>query len=332
MQKVNGQNRKLYVGMHDGVCALTSDDGGRTWRQGEVTHLAHAAARFTVSPSDPQRAYLAAYEAGVYRTDDGGMTWRHLPSYPSDYAHSVLVYPTDAQVVYAGSEPAAIFRSQDGGESWEECAGFREVPESERWWFHGETRQSHVRDLRMAPKDPGRLYAGIEVGGMVRSRDGGGSWQQLEGTHDDVHFINLSASRPSTVYIATATGPYRSDDEGEHWELINTGLQRPYTLHIAAAPDDADLVLVSVSSGAARQEPLFYRSITGGSMWRRIEAVGSDDDMVVAIDWDPGDPRRVYVGTERGKIHWSNDRGRSWEPLPVSLNSVAVGALAVGLE
>ena len=121
----------------------------------------------------------------------------------------------------------------------------------------------------------------------MRSRDGGASWQQLPGTHDDIHCISLSTARPQTVYVATARGPYRSADEGQHWELINHGLQRPYALHISAALDDADLVLVTVSTNARRQQPQLYRSTTGGAEWQPIISMGSEDDMVVAIDWDP---------------------------------------------
>ena len=215
MREENSRQRRVYVGMHDGVCALTSYDEGSTWKQGKTTPLAHAAAQIAVSPAAPQSAYLAAYEAGIYRTDDGGLTWRHLSSYPSAYAHSVLMHPADPETLYVGSEPAAIIRSHDGGETWEECTGFRKVPESNQWWFHSETRDSHVRALRMAPHDPDCLYAGIEVGGMVRSRDGGETWQQLQGTDADVHFVNLSLAGPDRVYVGTANGPYRSDDGGQ---------------------------------------------------------------------------------------------------------------------
>ena len=115
MQSTHNDQRKLYVGMHDGVCALSSTDVGKTWQQGQVTPLAHAAARLSTSATAPQRAYVAAYEAGVYRTDDGGLTWRHLASYPSDYAHSVLVHPQDAQTVsVANLQPS--FCSHDGGD------------------------------------------------------------------------------------------------------------------------------------------------------------------------------------------------------------------------
>src|SRR5437588_10279563 len=103
MQNAHAKQRKLYVGMHDGVCALMSTDAGKTWQQGQVPPLAHAAARRSTSPAAPQRAYVAAYEAGVYRTDDGGLTWRHLAPYPPHSAHSALGHPPGAHTVYVRS-------------------------------------------------------------------------------------------------------------------------------------------------------------------------------------------------------------------------------------
>ena len=327
------QVKRIYIGMHDGVCAVTSADDGKTWEQQPVTPLAHAAARLAASPADPQRAYLAAYEAGVYRTDDGGLTWNHLDSYPTDYAHSVLAHPAEGGNGVRGQRTGGHFPLRRRGDTWEEFGGFRAVPEAAEWGFHAPTRDSHVRDLRVAPHDPNRLYAGIEVGGMVSSRDGGVSWQQLPGLDADIHCVNLSDARPNSVYVATASAPYRSDDAGGQWELINTGLDRRYTLHIAAAPDDADLVLVTVSANARRNSPQFYRSTNGGRSWKLVEGLGqgeNPEDMVVAFDWDAEQPDRVYAGTDGGQLFRSEDRGVTWEQLPVSLSSVAVGALAVG--
>ena len=330
MAQRDDQQRKLYVGTLDGVSALNSNDGGRTWQQGKITPLTSAAARLSVSPVDPGRAYLAAYEAGVFRTDDGGATWLRLNSYPTEYAHSVMAHPEERGTVYVGSEPAAVFRSHDGGDAWEECVGFQAVPESEKWFFHSETRDSHVRDMKMVPNNPEVIYAGIEVGGMVRTRDGAVNWEQLEGMDDDIHFVNLSAANPRRVYVATAVAPFRSDDGGDSWERINTGLERTYTLHISAAPNDADLVLVTVSSNAGRSNPQFYRSTDGGQHWQLVDAIGCDDDMVVAIDWDPAESNRVYAGTDQGKIFCSGDGGLTWEALPVNLPGLAIGSLVVG--
>ncbi len=326
------KQRLIYVGMHDGVCAVSSEDGGKTWRQGPQTSLPHAAARLTVSPINRQRAWLAAYEAGVYRTDDGGDTWTRADTYPSDYAHSVLADPSSADSVYVGSEPAALFRSDDGGSSWAECAGFRAVPESDNWGFHAPTRDSHIRDLVVSPVDSDLLFAGIEVGGVVRSSDGGNSWQQMPGLDDDIHCLHLGTDRARRVYAATASAPYRSSDGGDNWEKINDGLARRYTLHIAAAPDDADQVLVTVSENARRKAPQFYRSTDGGQTWQLVQGLGEGEEpesMVVAFEWDPASPNDVYAGTDGGQLYHSGDRGETWEQLPVALPSVAVGALAV---
>lgn len=327
--------KRIYVGMHDGVCAVTSVDGGKSWEQGPVTHLAHAAARLNASLAQPGRAYLAAYEAGVYRTDDGGGTWQRLGSYPTDYAHSVLAHPTAADTVYVGSEPAAIYRSTDAGAGWEELKGFRAVPESTEWGFHSPTRDSHVRDLRVAPEDSTRLYAGIEVGGMVGTDDGGHNWRQLPGLDDDIHCVSVSAARAGSVYVATAQAPYRSDNGGVDWEIINHGLARRYALHIASAPDDANLALVTVSENSRRGNPQFYRSEDGGRSWTVVEGLGSGEnpaDMVVAFEWDAQEADAVYAGTDGGGLFRSIDRGITWEPLPVQLGAVAVGALAVAGE
>ena len=321
--------RRLYVGMHDGVCALTSPDGCDTWSRGPVTPLAHAASRLAVSAASSRRAYLAAYESGVYRTDDGGETWQRLDLYPCDYAHSVVVHPSDHDRILVGGEPASIFRSEDGGATWEECLSFRQTPESEGWSFHSQTRYSHVRDMGLAPHDPDWIYAGIEVGGLVRSKDGGASWQQLHGTDDDVHSIGFSPHSPSTVYAGTARGPFRSDDGGDSWQPIAGKLDRLYTVPIAPAPDDHRHVLVSVANNAGRKGAQAYLSDSAGEGWSRLADLGADDDMAVAFAWDPIDPDRVYAGADSGKLYASVDRGKSWRRLEVELPSLAVGALAL---
>ena len=327
------RNKRIYVGTHDGVCAVVSDDGGDSWELGPVTFLPHAAARLSASRVNPLLAYLAAYEAGVYRTADGGLSWQKLESYPTPYAHSVLAHPTEGDAVLVGSEPATVFRSRDGGDTWEELEGFQAIPEASEWGFHSPTRDSHVRDLQVAAGNANVLFAGIEVGGMVCSQDGGGSWRQLPGLDPDIHCVNLAEGMPGRVYVATASTPYRSDDGGSRWEMINNGIDRRYTLHIASAPDGPNVVLVTVSENARRGNPKFYRSTDGGESWNMVEGLGqgeSPTEMVVAFDWDPAEAGRVYAGTDGGGLFQSRDDGRTWEELPVRLGTVAVGALAAG--
>ena len=312
----------LYIGTHDGVCTVTRSNG--SWVRGEVTPLSHAAARLALGSG---RAYLAAYESGVWRSDDGGRTWASLDGYPSSYAHSVAVHPQDADLLYVGSEPAALYRSSDGGMTWEECGSFRNHPGAHHWSFHG-GRSSHVRDLHFAEGDPDRMYAGIEVGGVVRSLDGGETWQQLVGMHPDVHSVHICSSEPETVYAATAGGPYRSDDAGETWTALLDGLERHYTVPISAAPDDPETLLVAVAKGAHRKGAQAYRSTDGGRSWNRLP-LGSDDDMVIVYAWDPASSGTVYAGTDSGLVYASPDAGESWEQLDVDLPPLAVGALQV---
>ncbi|PZC48745.1 MAG: Uncharacterized protein C1O27_000114 [Chloroflexi bacterium] len=319
----------LLIGLHDGVVTLTSDDGGVSWRQGPVTPIAHAAAKITTCPSDPKRAYLAAYEAGVYRSDDFGVAWWRLDSYPTTHAHSLAAHPSNADILYVGSEPASVFVTMDGGSTWDECSAFREVPEAGQWSFHWEGRHGHVRDLRMAPYDPNIIFAGIEVGGVIRSMDGGRNWKQLVGLDPDVHTIQIDSVHRGTVLVATAAGPYRSEDNGDSWEYVDSGLERSHTIPLAMSPDDPERVLVGAASSARRQDAEPYLSINGGRDWRRLEGVGSSDDMVVAWTWDPAEPSRAYAGTDAGKIYASSDHGESWRLLDVALPRVAVGALAV---
>jgi photosystem II stability/assembly factor-like uncharacterized protein len=244
----------------------------------------------------------------------------------------VLADPSHPDAVYVGSEPAALFRSDNAGATWDECRSFQDVPESTNWGFHAPTRDSHIRDIVVSPVDSSLLYAGIEVGGVVRSHDGGNSWQQLPGLDDDIHCLHLGTDKQQRVYVATASAPFRSNNGGDQWEKINEGLARRYTLHIAAAPDDADQVLVTVSENARRKSPQFYRSTDGGQSWQMVEGLGEGEepeDMVVAFEWDPASPDHVYAGTDGGKLFHSHDSGESWRQLPVTLPSVAVGALAV---
>jgi photosystem II stability/assembly factor-like uncharacterized protein len=319
---------RLIVGTATGVCQVVSSADGAAEIIGPMTPLPHAVARLAVCRERPQVAYLAAYEGGMWRSDDGGETWRQLRSYPVEHAHSVVVDPHDPAIVYVGSEPAAIFHSHDGGATWQECESFRAVPESKHWHFFA-PRHAHVRDLAMAADDAQRLYAGLEVGGVVRSTDGGATWQQLHGPYEDVHSLSVTPARAQTLYAATARQPWRSDDGGETWTAIGAGLPHRYIVPIAAAPDDADVVLVSCSTSFQRQTGVLGRSADGGRSWQKASWPGPHDDMVIAIAWDTMEPQVVFAGTDGGKLYRSTDRGASWQALPVTLDRVAVGGLIV---
>jgi photosystem II stability/assembly factor-like uncharacterized protein len=323
---------RLYIGTHDGVLALTSQDSGRTWCEGPVTPLAHAAAKIGVAQRMPRRAYLAAYESGVYRTDDGGNTWRHLDSYPVEHAHSVAVHPGNPHVAYVGSEPAMVFKTTDGGATWTRLDSFAEVDGAEQWSFHWEGRHGHVRALALMPGRPDAVCAGIEVGGLVVSGDGGASWRAVAGTDRDVHTIAFSEAKPERVYAATAKGPFRSDDGGATWQPIMDGLDRRHSIPIAPAPDDPDRVLLGVAESARRKNAEACLSTDGGHSWRVLSGLSNTDDMVVALAWHPTGPCTAFAGTDLGRLYVSHDCGESWAETSVRLPRIAVGAMAAVQE
>ena len=318
----------LLVGTATGVCQVACTEHGTAAMVGNVWPLPHAVARLAVCASQPQVVYMAAYEGGIWRSHDGGKTWQQMTSYPVEHAHSIAVDSRDPAVVYVGSEPAAIFRSRDSGMTWQECQQFRQVPEAKHWHFFA-PRQAHVRALTMAADDPARLYAGLEVGGVVRSTDAGASWQQLQGPYEDVHSLSVTLANAQTLYAGTARQPWRSDDGGETWRAIGAGLPHQYIVPVAVAPDDPDVVLVACSTGFQRQKSQVARSIDGGQNWEVPAWPGPDTDMAVAIAWDKSAPHVVYAGTDNGKLYRSTDRGSTWQALSLSLDSVAVGGLEV---
>ena len=79
--------------------------------------------------------------------------------------------------VYAGTEPSRLFRSEDQGESWRELEALLELPSRPTWSFPPRPWTSHVRWIAPSPHDADLLLVGIELGGLMRSDDGGQSWE-----------------------------------------------------------------------------------------------------------------------------------------------------------
>src|SRR5258708_29442276 len=80
-------------------------------------------------------------------------------------------------VVYAGTEPSAIFRSEDQGNSWLELAALRTLPSAPTWSFPPRPWTSHIRWITPDPLMAGRVFAAAEAGALVRSLDGGQTWE-----------------------------------------------------------------------------------------------------------------------------------------------------------
>ena len=147
-----------------------SDDGAQTWRRVSRDLRAADVRNFAVAPADPRRLYLTArhyyersrgvFAGGVYRSDDGGVTWQHVLE--DRFAEGLAVDPRDADVVYAGltdhpyhdeSTGRGILGSRDGGRTWTSLNG------------NGLTCR-HVTTITIDPNQPTRLYLGTGGNGV----------------------------------------------------------------------------------------------------------------------------------------------------------------------
>src|SRR5262249_30303823 len=128
-----------------------------------------------VDPADPETVFVGLHEAGVRLSHDGGRGWIDC-ELPEAAVFSLAVSAADG-AVYAGSEPSRLFKSRDHGESWRELQTLLELPSQPTWSFPPRPWTSHVRWIAPSPHDADLLLVGIELGGLMRSSDGGESWE-----------------------------------------------------------------------------------------------------------------------------------------------------------
>jgi photosystem II stability/assembly factor-like uncharacterized protein len=171
-----------------------------------------------LDPKHPDTLYVGTSDEGIFKSEDVGGTWEKLSGIEHPRVTAVAVSPTDG-AVYAGTEPSALFVSRDGGESWRELEGMSNLPSAPTWSFPPRPWTSHVRAIALSYSDPNLVVAGIELGGVVRSADGGETWQdQRPGAQADCHSLFAHPGAPELLYEAGGGGFAQSTDFGESWE------------------------------------------------------------------------------------------------------------------
>jgi photosystem II stability/assembly factor-like uncharacterized protein len=303
---------RLYAATGDSVARLDEADGDWTV---ELSFEGTGAQCLAVDPQDPDAVFAGLRGGGVRRTTDGGRTWVDC-DLPAPDVFSVAVSAADG-AVYAGTEPSALYRSDDCGETWRGLAGLLELPSRPSWSFPPRPWTSHVRWVAPSPHDAGVLLAGIELGGLMRSVDGGETWEDHRpGAQRDVHSLAWHPQAAGFAYEAGGGGAAWSEDGGESWRPANEGRDRHYTWSVAVDPEDPGLWYVSASTGPFRAhrpgnpEARIYRLANGS--WEAL-AGGLPDPfpaMPYALVATEG---RLYAGLANGELWESRDRGDSWQ-------------------
>jgi photosystem II stability/assembly factor-like uncharacterized protein len=328
---VPGEPNHFYFGAVNGG-VWESRDAGRTWMPTFDSAPVASIGALAVAPSDPRVIYVGTGEAdmrsdiaqgaGVYRSDNGGKSWRLLGLADSQQIGRILVDPANPDIVlvaalghpYGPNETRGVFRSADGGKSWQRTL-YRDA-------------DTGAIDLAFEPGKAGVVYAALwqtrrppwnvyppssgPGGGLYKSLDGGQSWTALETglpDHPGRIGIGVSASQPQRLYAlidAAAGGLYRSDDGGASWTRTSDDARiwkrGWYFGGVTVDPLNADDVYICNTG--------MYRSTDGGRTFLPVKgAPGGDDYHQLWID--PRAPERRILGVDQGAVI-TLDGGATW--------------------
>jgi photosystem II stability/assembly factor-like uncharacterized protein len=332
----------LYVAAHDALLVVR-ERADKTWILQE--YLQGSAVQCVAVDADrPECVYAGTAGGGLWCSADGGRQWHPAGA---GIAHADVTAVAVAAraggglgIVYAGTEPSAVFRSTDGGQTWTECAGLTALPSASSWSFPPRPDTHHVRWIGVAPDDPLRLYVAIEAGALVRSADGGLTWQDRVPTGPyDTHTLAVHPAAPGRLYAAAGDGYFETTDGGQSWQEVTSGLRHFYLVGVAVDPADPETVVVSAAAGPgsayrARDAVTFVYRRRGRASWRQVEQglPPPRGTTICALAAHPSRPGSFYAATNRG-IFASADAGERWRPLdvpwPGRLHPYAVLGLAV---
>jgi photosystem II stability/assembly factor-like uncharacterized protein len=329
------EKRTFYFGAVDGGVWKTTN-AGESWQNitDGKSSIASVGA-IAVAPSDRNVIYVGTGETdfredltvgdGMYRSTDGGLTWKHIGLEKTEQIAAIRVDPKDPDDVFVaayghafGPNPdRGVYRSRDGGTTWK------------RVLFVDDS--TGAIDLAMDPANPRILYAsmwrfqrfpwGFSAGGgksgLWKSTDGGDTWTELTDNPGmpDVPVgrigVSVSGSMPNRIYAYVETSPddslggvFRSENSGATWKRVNGDqdfMVRPwYYGLISADPKDPNVVwMMNLST---------YKSIDGGHSFQRMRVPHGDDHEL----WiDPSDPNRMIEGNDGGAT-LSLDGGENW--------------------
>ena len=267
---------------------------------------------------------------GIYKSVDGGTTWKNMGLKTSEHIGKIVIHPTDSDIVYIASQGSVwqpggdrgLYKTTDGGNTWERVLHISE--------------DTGISDVIVDPRNPdiliassyqrrrhfGILVGGGPEGGAFKSIDGGKTWNKIKGgfPQGELGRIGLARSpqKPDVLYALVAgtestKGFYRSEDNGASWKKMNDYMviDAQYYMEIFPDPHQFDkLYIVEV-----------YTKVTedGGKTLKSINHQNIHVDNH-EIEFDPNDPNYILIAGDGG-IYESWDRGDNWrftDNLPIT--------------
>jgi len=341
----------LLIGTRKGLMIARSTDDRRTWTMDDFQFLNQEVYSVAIDTRRERPRILAGVGEGHWGplltySDDLGKSWTEPeeppigfpPGSEASVARVWQIQPaTDQQpdVIYAGVEPHALFRSEDRGESFALVQGLWEHPDRPSWVPGGGGACLHT--VLPHPTDPDDVLVAMSAAGVYRTRDGGATWHaanrgiQVAHVPEDqrfpefgqcVHKVAFHPDRPQRLFAQNHFGVYRSEDRGDSWTAIESGLPSNFGFALVAHPRRPDtLYLFPLQADAERFPPdaklRVYRTEDAGENWEPVAKGLPTDPYYAAVlrdamVADSGDPVGVYFGTRLGEVYASRDDGDTW--------------------
>ena len=294
-------------------------------------------ADIAVSPTDPTHWYVAAGSGNLWKTTNSGITWEPVFDNEASYSiGTVAIDPNNPDVVWVGTGENVsgrhvgwgdgVYRSQDGGKSWQNM---------------GLTKSEHIGKILIDPRNSdvvlvaaeGPLWSSGGERGVYKTEDGGETWNLVLGIDENTGVTDLEfdPSNPDVVYAAAyqrrrhiwallAGGPksgiYKSENNGDSWRQVKTGLPKGNVGKIGLAVTPADPHLVYATIEANQKERGFYRSTDKGESWEKRNSYisgGTGPHYYQEIEVSPTDPDLIYQMDVF--LHVSRDGGKTFDYL-----------------
>jgi photosystem II stability/assembly factor-like uncharacterized protein len=298
---------------------------------------APAVRALAVHPRQPEIIY-AGTQSGPYRSADRGAHWEkvNLPDHGLP-VWSLLFHPHNPNVIFVGCENCEIYRSDDAGERWTRLPVSVRFPEITT--APGANPAKRVLMIDASAAEPDLLYGAIEVGGTIRSADGGEHWenlshgQYLNDDAVDMHGVLVSRWRPGTVYGIGRAGMFHSADGGDHWRHVPldplNSKGQIYCRDIREVPGTPRKLWVAAGGGFQSEVGVLLRSNDGGDSWTRVDMDHRPAHTMFTLAFDERQPERMSCATNGGEVYSSSDGGDTWITRP-SPGGTQIYALARG--
>ena len=327
---VPSQPKTFYMGVASGGLFRTTDNGA-TWApitDGKVP--LGSTGCVAVADSDPNIIYLGTGSdgvrsnvstgRGVYKSTDGGQTWKFAGLYNAGQIGALRIHPTNPDIVWVAAggdifkpnDERGVFKTTDGGQTWRRVLYV--------------SHQVGAMDVELQPGNPNVVYAwmsrlerkpwtilsGSREGGFYKSTDGGEKFSKIsDGLPNELigkgnlAVTNANANRIYALIEAKPGGGfYRSEDAGQTWALINSQgslVQRPfYYTTLGADPSNADVVYAGAEG--------FFKSTDAGKTFTSMRTPHGDNHDI----WINPKDSQIMVQANDGGANVSTDGGRTW--------------------